>query len=141
MASPEYKLYLRPWRPARCNLRAAACNILCRRPQHRPQHVNCSAKAAWIFVCVRENTQHACKIAESSVALLMKIQRKLKYVQLGAACGLRPAAKYKPALKVFKQYSNHTVLLLQLFKIVGRLKPQKPCRRYADAYGLCSYID
>ena len=57
---------------------------------------------------------------------------------------MRPAAKYEPALKVLKQYSNHTVLLLQLFKSIGMLKPQKPCRRYADgpdAYGLCSYID
>ena len=54
---------------------------------------------------------------------------------------VRPAAKYETDLKVLKQYSNHTVLLLQLFKNIDRLKPQKPCRRYADAYGLCSYID
>ena len=36
----------------------------------------------------------------------------------------QPAANYEPALKVLKQYSNHTVLLLQLFKNIGRLKPQ-----------------
>ena len=54
---------------------------------------------------------------------------------------MRPAAKYEPALKVLKQYSNHNVLLLQLFKNIVRLKPQKRCRRYADAYGLCNYID
>ena len=35
---------------------------------------------------------------------------------------MRPAAKYESALKVLKQYSNHTVLLLQLFKNIGRLK-------------------
>ena len=141
-------------RPAPCNLRAAVCGILCRIPQHRPQHVNCSAQAAWFFMCAYEQTrsthgrpvcrarggasaprfceanvksliltigapppdlyfalpvlfnalpvfkvtgrpwQHASEIAENSVALLVEIQRKLKYVQLGAACGLRPAAKY-----------------------------------------------
>ena len=48
------------------------------------------------YVCVRANTQHASEIAENSVALLVEIQRKLKYVQLGAACGLRPAAMYEP---------------------------------------------
>ena len=53
---------------------------------------------------------------------------------------MRPAAKYEPALKVLKQYSNHTVLLLQLFKNIGRLKPQKPCRRYADAYGFLAIL-
>ena len=39
---------------------------------------------------------------------------------------VRPAAKYEPDLKVLKQYSNHTVLLLQLFKNIGRLKPWGP---------------
>ena len=44
------------------------------------------------YVCVRAiavmfiNTQHASEIAENSVALLVEIHRKLKYVQLGAAC-------------------------------------------------------
>ena len=31
---------------------------------------------------------------------------------------MRPAAKYEPALKVLKQYSNHTVLL-ELFKNIS----------------------
>ena len=43
------------------------------------------------------HTQHASEIAENSVALLVEVQRKLKYVQLGAACGPRPVAKYEPA--------------------------------------------
>ena len=107
-------------RPARCNLRAAACGILCRRPQHRLQHrpqhrlqhrpqhrpqAQAAAQAAArklqragcmvFYVCVREIafififTHHASEIAGNSVALLVKIQRKLKYVQLGAACGPR----------------------------------------------------
>ena len=48
------------------------------------------------YVCVRAiaynifiHTQHASEIAGNSVALLVEIQRKLKYVQLGAARGLR----------------------------------------------------
>ena len=47
------------------------------------------------YVCVRAKafmfilTQHASEIAGNSVALLVEIQRKLKYVQLGAACGPR----------------------------------------------------
>ena len=50
------------------------------------------------YVCVRAiafmfiYTQHESEIAGNSVAQLVEIQRKLKYVQLGAACGLRPAA-------------------------------------------------
>ena len=45
------------------------------------------------YVCVRAitfmflNTQHSGEIAGNSIALLVEIQRKLKYVQLGAACG------------------------------------------------------
>ena len=46
----------------------------------------------------------------------MKIQRQFKYVQLGSAWGLRPAATYKQVLKVLKLNSNHTLLLLHLFK-------------------------
>ena len=63
---------------------------------------------AFMFI----HTQHASKIAWHSVALLVEIQRKLKYVQLGAACGkigtnqanslillfVRPAAKYESTL-------------------------------------------
>ena len=51
------------------------------------------------YVCVRAitfmfiYTQHASEIAGNSVAVLVEIQRKLKYVQLGAARGLRPAAR------------------------------------------------
>ena len=41
---------------------------------------------AFMFI----HTQHASEIAENSVALLVKI--KLKYVQFGADCGLRPVA-------------------------------------------------
>ena len=69
------------------------------KPQHRPQHANCSAQAAKCFVYVRAiafmfiHTQHANEIAGNSIALLMEIQKKLKYsyVQLGAACGPLPA--------------------------------------------------
>ena len=57
-------------------------------------------------VCVRAlmfiHTYHASEIAGNSVALLVEIQRMLKYVRLDvercSACGLRPAAKYEPAL-------------------------------------------
>ena len=60
-------------------------------------------------------TQHASEIAWNSVAILVETQRKLKYVQLGAACGPRPAAcgkvwtGLKPestvqCLKVYKLY-------------------------------------
>ena len=54
--------------------------------------VRTSNRLAVMFI----NTQHASEIAENSVALLVEIQRKLKYVQLGEACGLRPAANYEP---------------------------------------------
>ena len=81
--------------PARCNLRAAACGILSRRPPHRPLHANWSAQAAWCVVCLCAiafmliYTQHASEIAGNSVAILVEIHRKLKYVQLGASCGPR----------------------------------------------------
>ena len=63
--------------------------------------IKISRAIAFMFI----HTQHANEIAGNSIALLIKIQRKLKYVQLGAACGsrlrpsacwLRPAAKYEP---------------------------------------------
>ena len=46
----------------------------------------CLRAIAFMFIY----TQHASKIAGNFVALLVETQRKLKYVQLGAACGLRP---------------------------------------------------
>ena len=74
-------------RPARCNLRAAACGILCRRPQHRPQHrrqhrpqhANCSEQAPLSFVCVHAiafmflRTQYVSEIAGNSIALSVEI--------------------------------------------------------------------
>ena len=38
---------------------------------------------------VRTSTQHASKIAGNSLAPVEKVQRKLKFVQLHAACGLQ----------------------------------------------------
>ena len=84
-----------------CALQFACCGL-----RHTlPQAAACKLQRAGrmvSYVCVRViavmfiNTQHASEIAENSLALLLEIQRKLKYVQLGAACGLRPAAKYEP---------------------------------------------
>ena len=109
---------------AACALQFACCGLRHSLPQAaaqaaapgrstRPQHQAVASKLQRtghmvFYVCVRANTQHASEIAKNSVALLVEIQRKLKYVQLGAACGLRPAAKYEPALKVLKQYSNQS---------------------------------
>ena len=103
---------------AACALQFACCGLRHtlpqHRPQHRPQHANCSAQAVWFFnVCVRAiavmfiNTQHASEIAENSVALWVEIQRKLKYVQLGAACSLRPVA----CGKVWTNKANSLILL------------------------------
>ena len=93
--------------PARCNLQRAG----------RMVFYVCVSAIAFMFIY----TQHESEIAGNSVALLVEIQRKLKYVQLGAACGpqqsmnqssqfthstfraacgLRPAAKYEPAFSV-----------------------------------------
>ena len=52
------------------------------------------------------HTQHASEIAGNFVAILVETQRKLKYVQLGAARGLRPAAKYEPALRFSTKYGT-----------------------------------
>ena len=86
-------------RPARCNLRAAACGILCR---STGRSTGRSSGRMGFYVCVRAiafmfiYTQHASEITGNSVALLVEIHKKLKYVQLGAACGPWPAAKYEP---------------------------------------------
>ena len=84
---------------AACALQFACCYLRHTLPQAaaqaaaQAQHANC-AHAAWFFyVCVRAiafmfiYTQHVSEIDRNSVALLVEIQRKLKYVQLGAACG------------------------------------------------------
>ena len=47
------------------------------------------AQSQFMFI----RTQYASEIAGNSIALLVEIQRKLKYVQLGAARSLRPAAR------------------------------------------------
>ena len=57
--------------------------ILCRRTQAACGRVHTS-------------TQHASEIAGNSIAPLVEMQGKLKYAQLSAACGMRPAAKYEP---------------------------------------------
>ena len=55
------------------------------------------------FSCVhtrdRDRTQHASEIAGNFTVQLVKMQRKVIYVQLGAACGTRHAAKYEPAFR------------------------------------------
>ena len=45
----------------------------------------CILAIAFMFI----NTQHASEIAGNFIGPLMEMQRKFKYVQLGAACGLR----------------------------------------------------
>ena len=65
------------------------------------------------YVCVRAiafmfiHTQHSSEIDGNSVALLVEIQRKLKYVQLCAACGPPPAA----CGKVWTNQANSLILL------------------------------
>ena len=76
-------------RAAICVLRAAAYFAAAQAAARKLQR----AVRMVCYVCVRAiavmliHTQHASEIAENSVALLVEIQRKLKYVQLGAACG------------------------------------------------------
>ena len=56
--------HIKTMQPARCNLRDAACGILCRRPQHkessrlqhRPQHANCNEQAP-LSLCVRTRSR------------------------------------------------------------------------------------
>ena len=83
--------------PASCNLCAAACAAAWLRPAAKyatgrsTQSMRAGRKI--FYVCVRTiafmfiNTQHASEIAGNSIALLVEIERKLKYVQRGAACG------------------------------------------------------
>ena len=83
-----------------CSLRDAICVLsyfIAGRSTGRSTQI--SARRPHGLLCVRTtvqaiavmfiNTQHASDIAENSVAQLVKIKRKLKYVKLGAACGLR----------------------------------------------------
>ena len=101
-----------------CALRAAICVL---RPvayfaagrstgRSTARKLQCAGRMVF-YVCVRAiafnlfiHTQHASEIAGNSVALLVEIQRKLKYVQLGAACGLWPAAKYEPIKPIHSFY-------------------------------------
>ena len=85
-----------------CCLRAAICVLLpaayfaagrsTGRSTGTARKLECAGRMVF-YVCVRAiafmliHTQHASEIAGNSVALLVEIQRKLKYVQLGAARG------------------------------------------------------
>ena len=78
-------------RPALCNLRAGQAAALttaqaaARKLQRAGRigfHV-CVRAIAFMFI----HTQHVSEFARNSIALLVEIHRKLKYVQLGAACG------------------------------------------------------
>ena len=86
-----------------CDLRVAICVL--RPAAYFAYFAQAAAQAAArkleragrivFYVCVRAiafmfiYNQHASEIAGNSVELLVEIQRKLKYVQLGAACGPR----------------------------------------------------
>ena len=76
-----------------CGLRQSMPQAAARKLQRAGRivfHV-CERAIAFMFIHTHSR-QHASEIAGNSVALLVEIQRKLKYVQLGAACGPRPAA-------------------------------------------------
>ena len=72
--------------PARCNLCAAACGILCRRPAQAAAQAAARklqrAGRMVLYVCIRAiafifiHKQHASEIAGNSVALLVEIQRE-----------------------------------------------------------------
>ena len=69
-----------------CGLRQSMLQAAARKLQRAGRvvfHV-CVRAMAFMFI----HTQHASEIAGNFVALLVEIQRKLKYVHLGAACGL-----------------------------------------------------
>ena len=87
-----------------CELQYARCGLCCDLRQSMPQAAarKVCAQAAWFVVLVRAiafmfiiiNTQHASEIAGNSIALLMELQRKLKYVHRG----LRPSMNRPLAL-------------------------------------------
>ena len=77
-------------RPARCNLRDAACGILCRRPQHRPHGY--SSVGTRNRVHLNNSIKHESEIAGNSIVPLVEEKVKISYIQHGAACGTRPAA-------------------------------------------------
>ena len=56
------------------------------------------------------HTQHASEIAGNSIAILVEIQRKLKYVQLGAASGLRQSMNQPLASVLFVLYREALVV-------------------------------
>ena len=68
---------------AACALKFACCGLRHTLPQAAAQAAARAAARAAAQAAARANTQHASEIAENSVALLVEIQSKLKYVQLG----------------------------------------------------------
>ena len=74
--------YSRMENNAACALKFAFCGL--RHTLGRRQTASCMG-----FSCIGSFTQRASEIAENSITPLVKMQRKLKYVQLGAARGLR----------------------------------------------------
>ena len=100
---------LKTMRPAVCVLRPAtkyAASGSTQTAARRPQ-------AAWFFTPAYAQPrscsyfyEHASEIAGNFIAPLMERQGKLKYVQIGAACDLRPAAKYEPTLRMDLQLLN-----------------------------------
>ena len=81
---------------ARCGLRAAACGIHCRSPQHRTQHRPQHRQHCYSYVRtlnrvhVHNSTQHASEIAGNSIAQLVEIQKK---VEIRMFNSVRPAAR------------------------------------------------
>ena len=63
------------------------------------------------FSCVRTRgwtfTQHSSETAGNSMAPLVEMQRKFKYVQLRAACGPRPGAKEEHYPTIKHQICNY----------------------------------
>ena len=96
------------------------------RPVQRPVLQNCmhcSSQAAWFFVCVCAiafmfiNLSTQVKLLGNSIALLVEIQRNLKYDQLGAACGSRPGSMYEPAFRVNNKHNVESVCRVALYYI------------------------
>ena len=89
-------------RPARCNLRAAACAAAC-------------AKQAVLRPAAKYAASRSTQIAarrphRNSIAILVEIQRKLKYVQLGAGRGLRQSMNRPLASVLFVLYREALVV-------------------------------
>ena len=89
------------------------------------------AQAACVFfMCAYEQTRSTqVKLLGTPFALLVEIQRKLKYVQLGAACGPRPAARcLRTAACGLRQSMNQSSQLVLLF--------ERPAAMYELAFSL-----